>query len=224
MTDLIELLNECADALSVPTWDHEHREEHLAYIEEALASRTTPGRAKELLHSAATIFRQQQTMKALSLAVEEAAADGRALATEIESKIRGHLSPFVYHGTIYGRLGGISKAGLVPGKFPVWKDQHVPRHLVDSAVFFDSTWRAAMGWAKWAQMHSRGPLNGIHRSLVVIRLPASGLPLMPDPLANRQGCQMVRGSVSVKDADLLHGNVHGYPKWRPLNDILSLTR
>ena len=224
MINLIELLNECADALAVPTWDHENREEHLAYIKEALASGTTPDRTKKLLRSAAAIFRQQQTMNVLSLAAEDAASAGEALVTEIESKIRGHLSPFVYHGTIYGRLGSISKHGLVPGKFPVWEEQHVPRHFVDSAVFFDSTWRAAMGWAECAQVHSRGPRNGIHRSLVVIRLPAFGLPLKSDPLTKRQGCQMVRGSVSVKDADILHGKVHGYPKWRSLNDILSSSR
>jgi hypothetical protein len=57
MIDLIQLLNECADALLVPTWDHENREEHLTLIEAALAKNTTPDVIRELLGSAATICR-----------------------------------------------------------------------------------------------------------------------------------------------------------------------
>ncbi len=223
MIDLIELLNECADALSVPTWDHKEREEHLSLIEEALAMDATPGGIRELLRSAATIFRKQQKMDRLILALGDEASAGQELATDIHSKMGWHLPPFVYHGTIYGRLGSISKDGLVPGKVPVWKDEHVPRHLADSAVFFASTWRSAMGWAECAQIDSRGPHNGIHRSLMVIRLPASGLPLESDPLANSPGCLMVRGRVSLKDTDVLHGRVRGYPKWRKLDDFLSST-
>lgn len=221
MIDLNELLNECVDALSVPTWDHEDREEHLRLIEEALALDATPGGIRELLCSAATIFRTQQEMDKLILALEDNVLAGQKLAAKIKSKMGWSLPPFVYHGTIYGRLGSISKDGLVPGKVPVWRDQHVPRHFADSAVFFASTWRSAMGWAEFAHIRSRGSRNGIPRSLVVIRLPSSGLPLESDPLANGQGCLMVKGRVSVKDADVLHERVYGFPEWRSLNDVLS---
>lgn len=224
MINLIELLNECVDALLIPTWDYDHREEHLSFIEEALAMDATPCEIRELLRSAATIFRGQQKMDRLILALEDQMSAGQELVAEIKSKMGWPLPPFVYHGTIYGRLASISKDGLVPGKVPVWKDQHVPRQFADCGVYFASTWRGAMGWAECARMSSRGPRNGIHRSLVVIRLPASGLSLESDPLASSPGCLMVRGKVSVKDADVLHGKVHGFPTWRPLDDVLSSTR
>lgn len=223
MIDLIELLDECTDALSVPTWDYKNREEHLALIEAALVRDTTPDDIRKLLRSAAAIFREQHKMNRLSLALEDKAA-GWKLAADIQSKTECTSSRFIYHGTIYGRLSDISKNGLVPGKVRVWKDRYVPRHLVDSAVFFASTWRGAMLWAESAHCHARGPRNGMYRSLVVIRLPASGFAPEPDPLANRPGCLMVKGRVSVKDAEALHGSVQGFPKWRPLADVLRAKR
>lgn len=224
MVDLIELLNECADALEVPTWDHENREEHLAYIEEALAQDTTSDVIRELLGSVATIFRTQQTMNGLSLAVEDVASAGQALATDIHSKLGWRFLRFIYHGTIFGRLHSISKDGLVPGKAPVWKEQHVPRQFANSAVFFSSTWRGAMLWAESAQAKAKGPRNGLHRSLVAIRIPTDGFTPELDPMANRPGCLMVRGVVPVESAEVIHGRVQGFPKWVSLVDVLGSKR
>jgi hypothetical protein len=222
MIDLNELLDECADALSVPTWDGKSRAVHLSFIEEFITRDTTPDIIRGLLNSAAAIFREQQKMDFMSLSKMTA---GKELAALIQSKMDCSLPRFIYHGTIFGRLTDITKDGiLLPGKVPVWKDQHVPRQFAGSAVFLTMAWRGAMLWAEAAHYRARGRREGLHRTPAVLRLAASGLAIEPDPVAKYPGCVMVKGPVPVKRAEVIVGRVQGFPKWKPLTDVLRPSR
>ena len=216
--DLNELLRECFEALCMSSCDGHDRDEHLAYIKEALARDNTPEDARELLRSAATIFREHQKRPLVSLVVYSGAEELVAL---IRSKMGRSLPQFIYHGTIYGRLAQIAKDGLLPGKVPVWKEPRVPRQFADAAVFFDTTWRRTLDWAEAAHTHSRGRKDGIHRTPVIIRLLPSELPLEPDRLAASPGCLMVKGKVPVNGAYVLVGRVRGFPKWQSMADALA---
>jgi hypothetical protein len=81
-----------------------------------------------------------------------------------------------------------------------------------------------MLWAESAQISAKDPRNGIHRSLVVIRIPADGFTPELDPMGNRPGCLMLRGVVPVERAEVIQGRVQGFPKWASLVDALSSKR
>jgi hypothetical protein len=148
---------------------------------------------------------------------------------------------FIYHGTIHGRLKGNYNEGLIPAKKRVWKEALVPGEYLESAVFFTKTIKSAKLWAETTHYQSRGPRKSLHRTPVVIRVPASKLKLLDDVLANSPNCIMVKGIVPVKSADvavikmdssqssleeeikLLEGGViedQESPDWQPITKFL----
>jgi hypothetical protein len=206
MIGLNELLLECADALTVPTWDHDKREEHVALIEETLLRENTPHEIRELLRSAAEIFREDQKKRAIAFAADNIRHTvGLKLAASIQSKVDCPMPAFIYHGTIYGRLTDILNNGLLPRKNPVWKEEDVPGKRIAKAVFFDLTWRGALGWAEIAHLKSKGRRAGRHRTPVVIRLSTGQLVLEQDPFATKGGCVMVRATVPVDGGHAILG-------------------
>lgn len=216
-----EFLTECIEALRAGGCASIDRTDYLKYIAKAVASDGTPEDLRELLSSVAVLFQRDRPFR-LDAKVDEFDAEVDELATAIQTRITNPTTRFVYHGTIYGRLADISKNGLLPGKIPVW-DKNVPKHFLNASVFFTTTWRNAMWWAEVAHCHSKGRKDGLHRTPAIIRLMATGLTLEPDPLANRTGCLMVRGSVpvQVEGAHVILGKVRGVPRWRPLSEALS---
>jgi hypothetical protein len=216
--NLDELMVECIDALQGAGWDGRERSEHLEHIEKALQIADAQSDTAELLRAVAAHFRENALISELKQALvsgEKSAALAEALKQKVGSV------PYVYHGTVLGRLSGIAREGLVPGKFPVWKKQHVPGNFLKSSVFFTTTWRGAMSWAEATHSCSKGRRDGPYRTPAVIRLPASGLILQPDPRATASGCFMVSGTVHSDDACVIVGRVRGFPTWRPIHDAVE---
>ncbi|OAN49955.1 hypothetical protein A6A05_01685 [Magnetospirillum moscoviense] len=219
--DLDELLIECIDALGGPGWDGNERQDHLTFIQQVIEGGDAPAEICDLLQSVATYFREVATVPEMEQALGNRQRPN-ALAAELRRRVRDDA--YVYHGTIYGRLAGIAREGLIPGKAPVWKERHVPSDFLTSSVFFTSSWRGAMTWAETACHCSRGRRDGLHRTPVVVRLPALGLDLQPDPRATTLGCLMVAGTVPSNRAHVIVGATRGFPIWRPLQDVLASGR
>ena len=211
MNDLNELLIECAEALRNP--GHE-REGHLGHIDLALRNSELTEEAGILLRAVARKFQEHRRIPPMSHMARSDCEAG-----DIAEAIEAFVGPRnrVYHGTICGRLADITLNGLVPGKQRNWSSRFVPDDHLEGFVFFTNTWRGAMNWAQCAHAKSRGPKDGFHRTLAVIRLSTVGLTLQPDPLAMAPGCLKVQGTVPVTDAVVITGESRGYPEWEKLD-------
>ena len=119
-----------------------------------------PNGTRTLLEKTASLFETHLGMDAMHFAVSDK-SHLNELAAEIEQAIDGPL--FVYHGTILGRLKSIAKDGLKAGEQSVWKEEQVSREYLESAVFFETTWRKALDWALITHVKSRGPKEGRNR-------------------------------------------------------------
>ncbi len=217
---LNELLHECMDALQVPSWDCDGRDDHLRQIEYAMARTEIAQKDRALLRAAAQQFRKHKTVPP-SMRHPDDLQEELAVANAIEARLGANH--YIFHGTIYGRLKGIAKEGFVPGKSKVWAEPYVSKEFLGSAAFFTNTWRGAMGFAEVAHRSSRGRRDSLHRKPVVVRLPSAGLSLQPDPVSTAPAL-MVEGRVSARNADVLLGLVRGFPNWLPLDEALDPQR
>lgn len=215
---LDELMIECIDALQGPGWDGSERGQHVAEIEKAILSEEVSADVADLLLAAATHFRKNAAVPEMTQAMAN-----RKTPDTLAEALKPKIGPaqYVYHGTIFGRLAGIAQEGFVPSKVPVWKEKQVPRDFLARSVFFTTSWRGAMSWAQAAHLFSRGRKIGLHRMPVVIRIPASGLHLESDPRATVRGCLMVTGPVPSNNAQVIVGEVRGFPTWLPMRDALA---
>jgi hypothetical protein len=209
-----EFLQECADALTVPAWDWRERNRHLEVLQHHLSAPSTPPQEADLLQEVKTEFERQLVLSNPMHA--PLLGSCRCLVVRLQTVAAANGGrQYLYHGTVYGRVKAIAKAGLRPGAKPVWREDGL-RGYSDEAVFFSITWRGAAQWAEIAHLHSRGPRAGIARKPVVIRVPAATISAEPDTRAAAPGCVMVRGVVDVGAADVLRGDLKGYPSWEPL--------
>jgi hypothetical protein len=194
--DLDDLLIECIDALQVPARDSSDRAEHFAFIKEALSRDSTPSEVREVLKNALEILGEQQKKHVLDLSFD---LDARALklVATIQSNLTGSVPRFVYHGTIYGRLADICQSGLLPGKARVWNDRYVSRKVLDTTVFFDTTWRGALSWAEIAHHHSKGRIDGLRRTPAVIRPPPEKPGLLNPSMYNTIASSLVASIADI---------------------------
>ena len=217
---LDELLLECLEALEYSGMDGDQRETHIQFLAQSASDSRLSAELREILKEVADIFLRQRGIDPMQYVMSKSIHRERVAA--LLSKELGPVAArYVYHGTIFGRLAGIAKDGLVPGRFQVWSDDYVPREHCDTAVFFTKTWRGAIWWAQTAHLRSRGRRGGRHRTPAIIRLPANGLALEPDPRAAAPGCLMVRSSVLLAAPHVISGQLSGFPLWRPLAEVLA---
>lgn len=212
-----DLLLECIDALEHPSMDGDDRETHLQLVGAAVNDNHLDAALRKVLLEVVDIFRHQGMVHPL----DDPDPRTERLVTALTHEAGEAVPRYVYHGTIFGRLPLIAKEGLVPGGSKVWRQGEELRPHCDSAVFFTPSWREAIQWAMAAHCHSHGPSKGRHRMPAIIRLPANGLALEPDPRAAAPGCLMVRSSVPLADPHVILGKLSGFPNWRPLAEVLA---
>jgi hypothetical protein len=211
--DIAHILMEIADALEYASIDARHRNSHYQHISSVLKIKQLPPATRELLRKAEDRMRQLSTLDDMAIAVRDREID-KSMSKALRL-LTGNDRPYLYHGTVFGRLKSIAALGLVPAKKPVWKHSAgISKHCQDS-VFFAESWRGAVQWAEWAYLHSRGPRASDGRKRVVIRVPTDDLKIERDKLANAPGCWAVRGIVNVDNADVLTQLI-GFPTWCPL--------
>ncbi len=143
---------------------------------------------------------------------------GQRLATRLESwmEVNGYTR-YVYHGTEFSNLKNIRIEGLRNDLNSNWEEQYVSAGHCNSAVFFDISWRSALGWAEQACLKSDedSPIP------VAIRIPIKDLDLQKDTQATSNGAMMVKGSIKPENYCATIGRDTGFPNWRPLDEILS---
>lgn len=216
-----ELLVECLEAL---VYDAGSREKHLCLIEKSLITHDNNEgiqSALALLKARLALHRPDNIWGMFQTTEEHAAFQSAIIHRVLPLKIPKYL----YHGTTVGRLKGIAKNGLIPGKVPVWKGQSVKdseiRKNSNSGVFFANNWRAAMhNWAYIAHLRSRGPRDSLGRKPTVIRISAEKINLVVDPLAAAPSL-MVKGSVLEKGVEVAIGFDVDFPKWVPLELVAA---
>jgi hypothetical protein len=209
---------ELADALEGAIVDASDRESHYQHMAAILDSNIATPQLIELLHITEARMRDLSTLRVIDFVAVD-----RTVDREIAAKLRSFAlcaRRYVYHGTVYGRLTSIAEHGLMPAMRPLWRHTPRVRDHRKSSVFFTTTWRGAVWWADVAHRHSRGPRASLGRRPVVVRVPTDGLALERDNLATAPNCMLVRGIVSVANADVLT-ELAGYPKWRPLYTVLG---
>jgi hypothetical protein len=214
--DLLGLLIECKDALMVPTYGYQDRQEHQRILSKFINSEKTPDDIKKILIRVSEIFLNiEMDVMAFTTGQDNSI---KIILNDLSKILYELQAPtYIYHGTIYGNLKSIKQNGLVPGAKPVWKNREELRDRSDKFVFFSSTWRRAAEWAGTAHAKSRGPRKSQNRLQVVIRIPAQGLKIEPDNLTIAPGNLMVSGRVITENAEVLIGPLKGYPKWQPLD-------
>jgi hypothetical protein len=212
-----ELLVECLDALNSYG---ESREEHCRLLQAALDTDEMTEKSRSALARLRTRLNSHVSNNPWSMfqTNEERLAFKQSIVQDLSSQ---NLPSYAYHGTIVKNLKGIAEDGLQPGRSPVWTGKADTSANVransDSEVFFSEGWREAMGmWAYTAHAKSRGPKNGVNRKPVVIRISRAKIALERDPLA-RNPSWMVKGSVSVQDAEVIIGFDVEFPQWVPLH-------
>lgn len=218
---LEEFLGECADAIQWAAVDREHRAAHYARISQLVRSRDLQPRVVSLLRAAQATMRAASGASVMDLVMSDRQQDF-ALVNELRS-LALPADAYVYHGTVFGRLRSIAELGLIPALKPVWKtSRYVGAHVEEQcqgAVFFTSAWRTAVQWAEAAYSRSRGRRASLARSPAVIRVPTPALTIELDRVARVPGCVLVRGVVSVANADVFLAPLVGVPTWRSLFDV-----
>lgn len=214
--NLSELILECVDALESPSHDNACRDDHIDKIAEALQSGQLSAEQQAVLGEAAAIFKFHKHCELTDFMSGRARREVQ-LAERL-SDLVPMPSRYVYHGTVQRRLRSIVAEGLVPGKQPVWHGLVDAAHLA-SAVFFASSWRAALDWAEFTHARTRGPKESLGRTPVVIRIKMGDLDVVPDRLAAKPGSFMVLRGVPAENAEVILGRVQGMPTWQPINDV-----
>jgi len=220
---IAELLWECADAIELAVVDGSHRDTHYARIAELMASTDTSPQLVELLRCAEEKMRIVSTLSPLDFI----SIDGRQ-DNSIAIALRSFADPVhshLYHGTVFGRLPSIVKDGLVPAMKPVWTANRYVKESVQEyckhAVFFTTSWRAAVTWAEAAHRRSRGPRDSLSRTPVIVRIPGDGLAIEPDRVAVAPKCVLVRGSVPAANAEVFVAPLQGFPTWTSLDSLVA---
>jgi hypothetical protein len=217
-----EFLLECADALELASIDGTDRDAHFAKIAKLVTSTQPSADAKVLLQEAGTKMRELSRMTSLQIAVQPD-TQARVIASQLRALIPRDLArPYIYHGTVHGRLASIAAVGLVPAFKPVWKEgAHVEAHA-KTAVFFTESWRSAVTWAEVAHFRSRGRRSSVARRPVVIRVSSDGLAIERDVVATAPGCLLVLGTVPAASAHVFV-SMRGYPDWINIHKAIGAT-
>ena len=216
-TQLQELLADCADVMDAPAYAPGFDLQHLNRLAEAMDQPESP-EDHELLQAVYFALRSQMFVNSDPAGKAFHVRRANRLAVDLKTVLEGRGVPsYLYHGTLSGNLGSIRGKGLIPGCKPVWTSSEELRALAEDVVFFSDTWRGASFFANAALEH-RGAEEGYP---VVIRVPEKGLTQEEDPFAFVAGCTTVRGVVSTGQADVFLGPLEGYPKWRPLSEVVG---
>lgn len=209
---LNEILVECVDALRHICWDNNIGSVHIAIVDEALSNHEIDSELRTILLQVISEFKQGRRHPFENESVEH-------LASQLESwmDVNG-ATRYVYHGTTSSRLRSIHDNGLCHDAVSNWEKEYVSPEHCSSNVFFDVSWRGALGWAEKACLNPEedNPVPA------VIRLPMKGLKLQKDSLALSEGTLMVQGAVMLSNPYVIVGRISGFPAWKQLGiELLS---
>lgn len=218
--EMDELLVELADALANPTFDNRDRKEHFDRLEAAMAY--APDDLRETLEQVRRQLADDIRRNWFDFLAQDFGPSREQMVTALAGHIRH--GGYLYHGTIYRNLERIAEDGLIPDARRVWQDVQVDRSALDAPVFFETTWRGATDWAIAAAARARGPKGSRSRQPVVLRVPRAGLTINKDPLSAKPGSVWVKGPVSVSGAGVLGEPFSGFPSWKPLAEVLPVSR
>ncbi|WP_415717304.1 hypothetical protein [Maridesulfovibrio sp.] len=208
---LDEVLVECVDALIHTCWDDNIGNYHIEILSQTIRNMDINTKLYKLLNSAIS-----ETQKGRRHPFE--CSSGQQLAKQLESWMDANgYSRYVYHGTAFSNLRNIRNEGLRHDLDSNWEEEYVSAEHCNSAVFFDTSWRSALGWAEQACLKSDedSPIP------VAIRIPIKDLDLQKDTQATSNGAMMVKGSIKPENYCAIIGRDTGFPNWRPLDEILS---
>lgn len=220
---LNQIALECVDALSssplIESWEH-----LIEAAEDVLRADEVPTATAETLQEAVGVLRAEKGNGKWGRALQGGGENARQTAERLRSAAFGERSPYLYHGTVFGRLERIAREGLRTGAEPVWKsDESLKAHL-DGAVFFMDTWRGAIRWAHSAHIFSKGPRAGKARYPVILRVHADQYEVEPDLRANAWGSLMVQSNIPADAIELLVEIGKPLPRWEPLGDAFERLR
>ncbi len=217
-TFVSELILECVDALLSPMWDHSERDGHREQISEVLSNAELTTHLRDLLIKADCTFEEHSRMNMIAFLGKRRSGD-RGLAEQLMAQVPQDMQ-YLYHGTVFGKLGAIADKGLAPERPSIWEGMVEEEHLQD-VVFFDQTWRGALDWATATSARSKGPKTSKSRQPVVLRVKRGDHIIEPDRKATKPGCFFICGTVPALDAEVLIGEQRGIPSWIALRDVAN---